>query len=443
MYSRRSRSPSRRTWVAALVLAGSLPLSSCESKLLDFNDPDIVDPGSAQSASGAIALKNGTIRRFTTATSGDESTWLFGGLLADEWRSGDTFEQRNSTDRRAIDITNSFLTGQMLILNRVRYQGQQAIQTLRTYAPSPISNVGLMFALIGYAEVLMGENYCNGLAFSEVAPDGSFIYGTRVTVDSAFKRAAASADSALANTDGSADGVKVANLARIVKGRALLNLNRPADAAAAVATVPTGYSYTVGHSNNTTTNQIWSLNTGAKRYVVANNEGGNGLPFASANDPRLPVTTGGLAFDTQTPFASQTKYGQFDSVSAANGTEARLIEAEAALRADAAVTWLDKLNAPRALKTGLAPLTDPVDPTARINLTFYERGFWFFGLGHRLGDLRRLVRQYARGAETVFPTGTFPKGANYGTNTSIPIAFDETNNPNYVQGDDTCLDRNP
>ena len=62
------------------------------------------------------------------------------------------------------------------------------------------------------------------------------------------------------------------------------------------------------------------------------------------------------------------------------------------------------INTARATRTGLAPLTDPGTKDARVNLLFRERAFWFWLTAHRLGDLRRLVRQYGRGAETVFPT---------------------------------------
>jgi hypothetical protein len=68
---------------------------------------------------------------------------------------------------------------------------------------------------------------------------------------------------------------------------------------------------------------------------------------------------------------------------------------------------------------------------------FRERAFWLFGTGHRLGDLRRLVRQYGRGSETVFPTGNYFKGGLYGTDVNIPVPFEERNNPNFTG----CLDR--
>ena len=433
----------RRWGAVAFLGAAILPMAGCEESLLAFKDPDIITD--ASSASGAIALRNGVIQRLTTATSGGEGLWFFGGLITDEWRSGDTFEQRNTTDQRSVLNTNSFLGGQMLTLNRVRIQGEAAILSLRQYAPTPTSNIGLMFAAGAYAMNLEGEHYCNGVPFGEFV-DGKGENGDPVTVDSVFKRALASGDSALRYIDGTA-GPSVRDFAAVVRGRALLNLGRYADAATAVAAVVTTFKYDITHSANTVTNQIWSLNTSQKRYVVGDNEGGTGLPFRSAADPRLPTIASGLAFDSQTSWVGQLRYGQFDPVSIASGIEARMIEAEAALKINDVGTWLAKLNIARATVTGLTPLADPGNTTARVDLMFRERAFWFFGTGHRMGDLRRMVKQYGRGSETVYPTGAFLKGGNYGPDINIPISDQELNNPNFVAAgmdqNKTCIDRNP
>jgi hypothetical protein len=426
-----------RLYAGAALAA--LALSGCESDFLEYSDPDIIED--VNSASGAIALRNGVIQRFTTVTNGQQgpdALFVYSGLLADEWISGDTFEQRNQADKRAIPEENTFLFTPFLNLHRVRTQGQQAVRALRTYAPTPNSNIGLMFALTAFVENFAGEIYCNGIPFSEVDEQGVPIPGTdqAVTVDSAFRRAVASADSALKYLEGDA-GPTVENLARVVWARALLNQNLFDSAATVAAAVPADFTYAVYHSDPTTDNQIWSLNRGARRYVIADNEGGNGLPFVSAADPRLPTAAGDplppTAFDSQTPFVALTLYGQFDSLIVASGLEAQLIVAEAALRAGDAATWLDILNDLRAARPDLAlpALADPGTDAGRVDLMFYERAFWMFSTGHRLGDLRRLVRQYGRNAEDVFPTGAFHKGDNYGPDVNLVIPFDERNNQSY------------
>ena len=86
----------------------------------------------------------------------------------------------------------------------------------------------------------------------------------------------------------------------------------------------------------------------------------------------------------------------------------------------------------------MSPLVPPTTQAAAIDLFFREKAFWTFGRGQRLGDLRRLIRQYTRGANTVFPTGTFFKGGNYGPDVNFPATVDELNNPQFTG----CTDRN-
>lgn len=452
---------SRRLPTLALTaLATLLPLQGCTHDLLQVTDPDIITD--VTSASGALALKNGVILRLEQVTAGlggngPDNLFIYGGLLADEWRSGDTFVQRNDMDQRRFDPTNTFLAGPFRSLNRVRVGGQSAINALRTYSPTPASNIGLMFALTAFVENLGGEYYCNGIPLSGVAPDGAIVYGDPISDDSVFALAVGSADSALVNQAGP-DSARVRQLAAIVKGRALLNRGRFAAAAAAVADVSTSFHYDATYSANAGQNEIWNLNTSIKRYSMGDVEGGNGLPFATATDPRIPRKIGGSVFDSAVPLTAilQGIWGRYSAVAIAAGVEARLIEAEAALNAGDNSAWLAELNALRAntalyppvpADTGykprpgtvLAPLSDPGTQHAREDLTFRERAFWMFSTGHRLGDLRRLVRQYGRASETVFPTGLYFKGGLYGDAVSLPIPLDEQNNPKFVQ----CTDRNP
>ena len=67
----------------------------------------------------------------------------------------------------------------------------------------------------------------------------------------------------------------------------------------------------------------------------------------------------------------------------------------------------------------------------REDLMFRERAFWMFATGHRVGDLRRLSRQYGRDPETVWPTGPYHKdNLIIGSLVNLPIPDSELNNPN-------------
>jgi len=284
------------------------------------------------------------------------------------------------------------------------------------------------------------------------------VYGTPVTTQAAFERALAHADSGLALITGTtAADLRVKNALLVTKGRVLVNLARFAEAAAAVASVPTSFKYDNLHSQTTTDNAIWSYNNVARRYSISSGEGGNGLNYAAANDPRIPFCLGGDAKcvangvtlkgreDGTQPVNIQLLWPTRDaSISLANGIEARLIEAEAALKAANTALFVQKLNQARTegAVAGLAAnLTDPGTQAAREDLLFRERAFWLFGRGHRVGDMRRLIRQYGRSQDKVFPTGAWHKGGNYGPDVNFPVPQAEANNPN-VNSNQTCTDRN-
>jgi hypothetical protein len=447
---------SRRA-ATAVVLATLATGCMSSDHILSVEDPDIINPADVQSPAGANAVRIGALARLNTATTGDESLFLLGGMLADEWINGDSFIDRQQIDQRVIVPSNSFLTTADRAVNRARLSALQATQLLKQYSPTaPGWQPAEMYFVEAFAENQMAEDYCNGLVFSTIV-NGQEQYGSQITDQAAFTQALAHVEAGLALITGTTtDDVRVKNALSVLRGRILLNLGptRYAEAATSVAAVPTTFKYQEIHALTATSNQIWSLNNSNRRYSVASNEGTNGLNFAAANDPRLPVCQGGdsackangvtqaVRDDLGKPFTVQLIWPTAASpVTIVSGVEARLIEAEAAQAAGNPAGAIAALNAARATVPALTPLTDPGNDPARIDLIFRERAFWMFSTGHRLGDLRRLIRQYGRSADTVFPVGPWPKGGNYGTDVNIPVPQAEENNPNVPSGS-TCLDRN-
>jgi hypothetical protein len=453
----------RLAMTMSIATAGLVALGACRpTDVLNVTDPDIINPSDVQSAAGATAVRVGAIGRLNSATSGgstgSEGLFLLSGLLADEWINGDSFIARQEVDQRVITTSNTFLTDVDRMLQRARLSAEQATQLLKQYIPNgPAADVGEMYFVEAYVENTVGEDYCNGLVFSDVV-NGAEQYGSPITDAAAFELALAHADSGIALVTGtSASDLRIRNALAVVRGRILVNLNRQADAAAAVASVPTSFKYQNLHSQTTNDNAIWTYNNIARRYSVSTGEGTNGLDFATAKDPRVPVCQGGDATcvangvtlktrdDLGTPIYVQLIWPTRDaSVTIAGGVEARMIEAEGAYKAGNYTLFIQKLNQARTEGgvTGLtANLADPGTNTAREGLLFRERAFWLFGRGSRLGDLRRLIRQYQRPAASVFPTGAWHKGGNYGTDVNFPVPQAESNNPN-VPSAQTCIDRN-
>jgi hypothetical protein len=435
----------------ALSLAGTLALSGCNpTEVLQVKDPDIINPSDVQSAAGADAVRLGALGRLSSATAGGSSSseglFLLSGLFADEWNNGDSFIDRWQVDQRAIQPQDAFLTDVDRMLQRSRVSASQAIGLLKQFKPTgAVADVAEMYLVQAYVENAIGEHYCNGLVLSNLV-DGVEQYGSPITTQAAFELALAHADSGLAMITGTTTAdVNVRNALSVTKGRILLNLNRPAEAAAAVTGVPTSYAYKMYYEAVKSDNAIWSYNNSARRYSVSTNEGVNGLNFATAADPRLPVCSGGDAVckangvtinqrddKSAFPIYVQLKWPVRDApVTIISGVEARLIEAEAQLAAGNPGTSLATLNVLRTTVTGLTPLTDAGTPAARQDQLFRERAFWLFSTGHRVGDLRRLIKFYGRTQDKVFPTGTWHKGGPYGTDVAFPVPQAEETNPNF------------
>jgi starch-binding outer membrane protein, SusD/RagB family len=441
-----------RSWRAVLLSAAlALGVAACGDTLLQVETPDIIDPGDVQSAAGANAVRVGALARFVQATTGTESLILLGGLMADEWVNGDTFIDRQQLDRRSVTPDNAFLTTASRNLHRARLSAEQSVALMSRWMPdAPRWQVAEMYFVQAYLVNLAAEHYCDGLVFSTIV-DGVETYGSPMTTQSAFQQALAHADAGLALITGtSASDLRVRNALAVLRGRILMNLNRPTDAAAAVAAVPSAFRYQNLHSAGTYDNAVWTWNNNARRYSVSNLEGQNGLDFATADDPRLPVceapctaigVTQATRDDGSRPLHVQELWPTRDAaVPLVDGIAARMIEAEAQLRADNPAGMLETLNEARATVPDLEPLTDPGSEAARVNLLFRERAFWHFGRGQRFGDLRRLVRQYGRAENTVWPTGEWHKaGGTYASDVTIPMPLAESNNPNMPA--QMCMNR--
>ena len=442
-----------------VVAALTLIFAACSTReLLTVEDPDIINPGAVNSPAGAAALFSGAVGQFSFAIVGDaggtEGQILVGGSMSDELVNSETFPTRLEYELRASSLTNGTLLAVFRELQRARVLAEASVPKLQQYAPTPARRIGESFALAGLTYVFAGENYCSGVPFSNPFPATS--YGTPLTTSEIFTTAIERFDSSFAYFTDLADTAVVTrlNLARVGKGRALLNRAAAgaagdadrAAAAAAVAAVPLTFVYNTTHTitSNRQQNGAHVFTWLSERFSVADVEGTNGLNFRSAADPRVGfdrTPANNVGFDNATPQYNPTKYpARTSPLPIANGVEAKLIIAEA-LMVSNPTAWLDTLNFLRAnaITPAMAPLADPGNAVGRENLMFRERAFWLYLTGHRLGDLRRLMRQYGRLEDNTFPTGLHFKGTNYGDDVNLPVPFDELNNPNFTG----CIDRLP
>jgi len=462
--------------VAAGALAGVAILAACnQDSLLVAPTPDVVRPSDISGPAALPAAYAAAIGDFQVGYAGGYGTGLdlneglaqMSGLLADELVDAETFNTRIEVDRRATKQINGTTLQTFQDIQRARATADLVASRFRQFDPTNPQGAEVQ-ALAAFTYVMIAETYCNGVPSSKVNDDGTFTYGAAQTGRQILTAAVAKFDSAITSATASG-GTTALNLARIGKGRALLDLNQPAQAAVAVAQVPSTFNYSIQHDENTgrQNNALFAFNYLEARFAVGDQEGTNGLPFVSLGDPRVPIIDAGPGFDGETELFLTTKYSDRSSPTPlALGTEARLIQAEAALAANDAGGFLANLNDARAhaltyTADGAAnslpldpppPLNSadvPASAAGRQNLLFTERALNLFLTGHRLGDMRRLIWQYGRSADAVFPTGpyeptnTSKAGANFGTDVNLPIPQEEAdNNPLFTKGaPSACIDR--
>jgi hypothetical protein len=462
-------------------------LAACSPDRLVTSDPPstVVLSSAITTEDGAMGLYGGAINLFASAFGGsgnnvtdsyivstgeftDElSYYYFGPSYLDDRGNSVAFGRGNESAQ----------DGVFKRMQAARVTAIQARQALQQFGP-PDSDplVGRMYAYQGYAIVLLAEYFCNGVPLSVTPLNGPPRYAAASSTADMLNRAVALFDTAMTF---SADSASYLNLARVGKGRALLDLGKFAEAAAAVASVPQDFVYNVQFESNTDFTiggQTYALDNRLGAYVALSigsppmsmplrhtHEGINGLDWTS-DSVRVPAT------DKYTiPFPA--KYANANApIRLADGLEAQLIQAEAAFQANpSGTTWLTILNDLRATctsasgcaptpgitSTTLAPLTDSATARGRVLQIMAERAFWMYGTGHRQGDLRRLLRPpydaapYAFTQDRVYPTGAYtapnstyanPAIKFYGSDVvAIPPRTEQLYNPHYTG----CFDLNP
>jgi len=490
----------------------ALPLGACNTdQLLDVTDPALVPPEGVGTPEAVGSLINGALRDFYIAYSGagDDAYIATSGDMSDELYNGDTFTTRIALDQRrnqSLALGNS-TDAPYSRLHKARTSSRRAAYAVKVITQSA-TDFARLRAIEGYTWLTFAEGWCSNVPFSTVPDSGAIDpanihYNAPITTQAMLDSAISRFNEALASnpTD---------RLAQVGKARALLGKTGATQAdqvaylqqaAAVVAAIPSTSVVLIEHSPNSAgqNNPIWSLMANG-RYGVSNLEGaqtaggaaiapddttgigGSGLPrvgpqrttaaaaegiaYRGLQDPRVSWRYTGGAFSSATRkelFDMNNPNAEAD-IPLASGVEAKLIVAEAQLAAGDVAGWLTTLNALRAnpalitilhpqqiqvFPTAMAPLADPGTATGRVALMFQERALWLFDTGHRLGDMRRLVRNYDRllgttGVYTttsVFPSGPYYRGGTYGTDVSFLVPQSETNNPFYVSAQ--CVTSTP
>lgn len=473
----------------ALAAALVLPMGACDTdEIVAVTDPEELRPEDLTGLAAVPALVAGATRQFVGGYSGfgGDAFLSMSAVITDEFYYGDTFTTRQAADRRTLQPPElgNISDGAFSSLHQARFNARRAFALVEEFttpatATADANTQAQLRTIEGYTYVTLSEGWCGAVPFSRM-PDTGPIDPTAVEEGPPLSTNAMN-DSAIVRFNEALAKNPANRLAAIGKARALLNLGRYADAAAAVAAVPTTYVFFLEHSPNTAAqnNPMASLMLNG-RYGIANLEGADsptgtlrpdapssgfaappttaagaeGIPFRGLQDPRVPYqgrpSSGNGCFTASVRCWLNNNYPDLEAdVPLASGIEARLIEAEAAFQAGDFVTMMARLNGLRAdvaahlarlyprrvqvFTETLPPLVDPLTTAGRRDMIFRERALWMFNTGHRQGDLRRLVRNYGLPSASVFPSGPNFRGGTFGNDVNYPVPFTEENNTKFVR----------
>lgn len=320
-------------------------------------------------------------------------------------------------------------------LSRARWLSDQSIIRLKSvlgeasFAKHPLAAQGLIWR--GFTYRVLGEAMCVSIIDKGPATPSK---DNLVRAESAFTAAIAVATAA--------NNTNLVNTAYAGRAQVRVDLGDWTGAVADAGRIPTTFKYQMPYYSNVDeygyNRTMWSSTS--LSFYKATSVWGTWYAnyYDTAKDPRVAYTkttlTGAGAFPPvgRVPWWPQAKYvSQTAGVNLATGREARLIEAEAALRGGDIATAMAKIDANRA-SAGAPVAARPATLADAWTLLKQERGIELWLEGRRLADMRRWAASQTPGA---YDPLEVPGTTSYleGQNTCFPVSRDETNtNPNLT-----------
>ncbi|HEX4933238.1 MAG TPA: hypothetical protein VFV33_08670, partial [Gemmatimonadaceae bacterium] len=272
-----------------------------------------------------------------------------------------------------------------------------------------------------YSFVYMAQDFCTGTVNS----------GPELTAAQMLDSAVAHFTTAITigTANATADGVALANAARVGRARAQLQAGRGAQAAADAASVPAGFTYNLPYVDNLA--QRTRLGNRFWQFTLDRGSIGVSEPFRVRPDTRVryktPTEHSLAPQDPSTgAFFIQDKYPAFNSpVRIASKLEADYIAAEVA-----GTTAQLALIAARRTASGVGAYTGPTDAASVLKELLWQKSLDFYLEGQRQGDWRRQPNAMTGipvPGQPYFKPG-FPA---IGSKTCYPLPITERdNNPN-------------
>ena len=399
---------------AAVLLVAT---TACRDFLVVGN-PNTIDVNSIDPVNDATALANSAQQNFAS---------VLGSILIDaSWFVGETYSTDSFVGR--LDISRRDVSPATAQLNTDVWQPLSASMAstklvLDLKLPNAETNLNYARAALwrGYGFVFMAEQFCSGAV--DLGPELT----TAAMLDSAVAQLTRAM--AIGTANGSADGLLLANTARVGRARAHLQAGRTAQAAADADAIPAGFVFNMPYVDDLgnrarLSNKVWQFTQDRPSISVGT--------YFRVTDPRVRYKAPGQHNlrpndGLSIPFYIQDEYPAYNSpIRVASRMEADYIRAEAGT----VVEQLALIARERAANAQPA-YTGATDAESVRTELMEQRGREFFLEGRRMGDWRR----HPANVLGVPATGTpfFKPGfAPIGSSTCYPLPVQEVdNNPNF------------
>ena len=300
--------------------------------------------------------------------------------------------------------------------NQARFVPEDAVKRFKRVMPDTLFSkstlVGQVYLYAGFANRLLGENFCESVIPVE-NPDGSLAPGSLGSHTLYFLRGDTAFTNAIAifTASGKTD-TQTTNLIRAARaGRASVRADLATyglapwtDALADAALVPDTATFQVPYSSASPDQYNYLYWARADQSFRAHTEWGTFYEgyYRTTRDPRVKwdTTTGTMKpfgdaavakFGGLVPFWPEAKYTTTSApVRLSSGWEMRLIEAEAALVVGDAATAVNRMNLRRS-KLALPLYSTAIAVDSAWTLLKTERALELWLESRRLGDLRRWI----------------------------------------------------
>lgn len=444
---RTRRDPPRRASrfaISGLACAVALP-GGC-SDVLEVRDPDVVTPEVLEDPNAIPLVINGVTGDFQEAL---DDFVLYTALFTDEMILAGTFPSRIDVDERVVqsDPDNGTLTSDVYErLHVARASADRGATEFEEALDDPefadfrdalAEGIALSQLFGGYSRLFLAELYC-GAVLEENGSAVSSGEAAEAAIERFQAARAAAQDAGLGDVE---------TAAVIGEARALVWLDQLDQAVAAVASVPTDFVFYGEYSENDNPqwNEVfaraWGRSPFALRWTVGDGTAGNRHNerwpyFEEWLDQGLLVDdpAGFEAVEIGIPIALQLVYDLSSRpIVLASGWEARMLEAEAMLRAgntqgaqnlindllsDPSANPMTQVNPDLSLDA-FAPVSFIGDPANDLAQLARARAAGLWLTGERQATLRRFAE---RDGVDLYPAGT------QGNDTSFPIVQQEIDN---------------